>query len=240
MPLLDDTLETRALPGSTYGYSATRLQALGATEYTLVAIAADQSGSVRPFKAGIEECIARIVRTCAHAPRADNVMLRLVAFDDDLVEVHGFKPIPACDPAAYRGCLAAGGATALYDAFHNAVGSVLDYGRTLRASGCLVNGLVFVVTDGLDNDSAVGPDAVKAALALAIRTERIRDVKSVLVGVNVADGEAGPALMAFSAAAGFDGYLEIDRADEAGLAKLAAFTSRSIAVASTMLGALTF
>lgn len=238
----DDFL-SRPLQGSPYGYSGTRLERLLATEYTLVAIAADQSGSVSPFRQGIEDCIAEIVRACAGASRADNLMLRLTTFDGEVHEFHGFKPIPACDPAGYRGAVASGGVTALYDAAHNALGSVLDYGRTLAGHGFAVNGLVFVITDGLDCDSALGPEAVRALAEQAITNEQVRDLRSVLVGVNVGGDGVGPALMALSSKAGFDAYVEIDKADAAGLARLARLTTKSISLASTVLasgGSLTF
>ncbi|MCA9573153.1 MAG: hypothetical protein KC656_35200, partial [Myxococcales bacterium] len=83
MPRFDTTdLTTHTLVGSTYGYSGTRIDRLGATEMTLVAIAADTSGSVHPFKREIEACIQEAVRACRQAPRADNLMLRLVQFAD--------------------------------------------------------------------------------------------------------------------------------------------------------------
>lgn len=238
-----DDLFSRPLHGSPYGYSGTRLDRLGAAEYTLVALAADQSGSVTPFRQGIEDCIAAVVRACARSARADNVMLRVTAFDDRVEELHGFKPIPACDPSAYRGALKTGGVTSLYDAAHNALGSVLDYGRTLTGHGFSVNGLVFVITDGLDNQSALGPEAVRALAEQAIADERVRDLRSVLVGVNVGQDGVGPALMALSTRAGFDAFVEIEKADADGLARLANLTTRSIHLASTLLqsgGPLTF
>ena len=40
-----------------YGFSATRIADLGAAEYTLVAIAADASGSVSALRRRIERCM---------------------------------------------------------------------------------------------------------------------------------------------------------------------------------------
>ena len=55
--------------GTHYGFSATRIDDLGAAEYTLVAIAADASGSVSSFKKRIESAIAEVARA-AH-PQAE-------------------------------------------------------------------------------------------------------------------------------------------------------------------------
>ena len=50
MPILNDTsLDQVTLPNSHYGYSATRLEDLGATEYTVVTVACDVSGSTAAF-----------------------------------------------------------------------------------------------------------------------------------------------------------------------------------------------
>jgi uncharacterized protein YegL len=238
MPVFDPTtpMQTRRLAGSPYGYSGTRLDALGASEYTLVAIAADQSGSVNAFRTEIERCLAEIVRACAAHARADQVVLRVVAFDDRLHEVHGFTPIPALDPANYAGCLRIGGSTALHDAAINAVASVASYGDALSGADFAVNGLVFVLTDGEDNASAGSAREVAAAVKAAVSSERLDGVRTVLVGVGVG-GATSATLMRLSAEAGFDDYVAIETADAASLQRLARFASRSIALQSTALGA---
>src|SRR5918993_5585123 len=120
MPILTDApLDQAAPPNSHYGYSATRLEELGATEYTVVTVACDVSGSTAAFIFDMESALARIVQACKSSPRADNLLLRLVAFDDTLSELHGFKLLENCDPADYGGILRTGGSTALYDAAEN-------------------------------------------------------------------------------------------------------------------------
>ena len=154
------------IAGSSYGFSATRINSLGAAEYTLVTIAADVSGSVSGFEKDIERAIKEVVKACRHSPRADNLMLRLVMFDHSLVEIHGFKPLMGCDPSDYDGCLHIGGTTALFDAAHNAVAAVAQYGKDLSDNDFEVNGIVFVMTDGLDNASSMKPAGrVEHALA---------------------------------------------------------------------------
>src|SRR5215213_10713493 len=128
MPILNDTeLDQVVLPNSHYGYSATRLEELGATEYTIATIVADVSGSTIPFIFEMEAAIARIVQACKFSPRADNLLLRLVAFDDSLSELHGFKLLENCHLSDYGGSLKSGGSTALYDATENAVASTTNY-----------------------------------------------------------------------------------------------------------------
>ena len=130
MPLLNDAnLGPRNLPTGHYGYSGTRLEDLGAAEYTLVSIAVDDSGSVTQFRHEMEECLREIIQACKHSPRADNLLVRLVTFSDRLAEVHGFKLLQACNLADYQGVFRAGGNTALYDATENAVAATVPGAR---------------------------------------------------------------------------------------------------------------
>ena len=60
MPIINDTeLDHVVLPNSHYGYSATRLDDLGATEYTIATIVADVSGSTAAFIFDMEAAITQ-------------------------------------------------------------------------------------------------------------------------------------------------------------------------------------
>lgn len=237
MPVFDPNtpMQTRRLAGSHYGYSGTRLDALGSAEYTLVAIAADKSGSVAAFRTEIERCLGEVVSACRAHARADQLMMRVLTFHGGIEELHGFVPLPTLDPRGYQGRVKVGGSTALYDACLNAVASVVSYGDTLASADFSVNGLVFVLTDGEDNVSASSAADVKRAIDEAVRSEKLDSVHTVLVGVGVG-GATSAALMRFSAEAGFDDYIAIETADAASLERLARFASRSIALQSTALG----
>ena len=237
MPLLNDSgLRQTALTTNSYGYSATGLDDLGASEYTLVTIACDVSGSVSAFRAELEQTLQSIVSACRLSPRADNLLLRLVAFDNALHELHGFKLLERCYQNDYCGILHIGGATALYDAAENAVTATTDYAARLAAGDFAANAIVFVLTDGMDNASSLTARLVKEALALAVVSEALESVVSVLVGVNVQDRTAGGYLQDFKTDVGFTQYVEIGRADSKTLAKLADFVSRSISAQSQSLG----
>jgi len=238
MPILNNTeLEQINLPNSHYGYSATRLEELGATEYTIATIVADVSGSTSAFIFDMEAAIARIVQACKFSPRADNLLLRLVAFDDTLKELHGFKLLENCHLSHYGGSLQSGGATALYDATENAVASTTNYAQTLSAGDFSANAILFVITDGMDNVSKVTAKRVKAAFAEAINSEALESIVSVLIGVNVNDQQVSRYLKGFQLEAGFTQYVELDKADAKTLARLAEFVSQSISAQSQALGA---
>ncbi len=237
MPVLTDmTLDRHALATNHYGYSATRLDALGATEYTLVTVAVDTSSSVSPFGREMTETLKRIVQACRYSPRADSLMLRLVGFNDQMTELHGFKLLHCCHVGDYDRILNLGGSTALFDAAENAVSATADYARHLAQGRYGANAILFVVTDGMDNASRLPADAVRQATLRAVQEEALESFVSVLVGVNVQDASVGPYLQRFASEAGLTQYVELARADAPTLARLADFVSQSISLQSQALG----
>lgn len=236
MPIFTDSMNTHALQGSNFGFSAKRIEDLGATEYTLVGIACDGSSSVTQFRDEMEACIKEIVKACARSPRSDNLMMRLVLFNSHLSEVHGFKPLSECNPDDYSGSVRTGGMTAMFDAACNVTEAITSYGADLMKNDFDVNGIVFVITDGADNASAMTASELKKALGRAVQSEALESIVSVLVGVNVQDPQLGGLLRDISQTVGFTQYVELGDAKASTLARLADFVSRSISSQSQALG----
>lgn len=236
MPLINSSVQRHALPNSTYGFSATRLDALEAAEFTLAAIAVDNSSSVGGFIRDIERCVGAVVSACARSPRVDNLMLRVTRFTQSLDEVHGFLPLAGIDANDYAHAMQARGCTALYDATCNAVEAVRDYGAQLADHDFEVNGIVFVITDGEDNSSSADVAAVRQALTEVVRGEKLDAFTSVLIGAGVDNPQTRSHLAAFAKDAGFSEYVDIGAATPDALARLAAFVSKSIALQSQTLG----
>ena len=222
--------------GSHFGFSATRIGDLGASEYTLVSIAADMSTSVGGFERDIERCIGEVVVACRQAPRADNLMLRTLAFNHSLKELHGFKPLTALSAQTYANALSAGGSTALFDAAVSSVGAQRQYAEQLTRAGFDVNGIAIVITDGCDNASSARAHDVNDIVKSALADEALESLLTILVGVNIASPDVSTALKQLEKDGGFDRYIELDSADAATLAKLAAFVTRSISLQSLALG----
>jgi hypothetical protein len=236
MPILNDpNMGQQSLHTGHYGFSATRIEDLGATEYTLVTIVNDVSPSVADFVQEMETALREILKACKYSLRADNLLVRLVTFSRDMEEVHGFKLLDQCRLDDYQGVLRIGCATALFDAAENAISAFTAYGKQLADAGFSVNGIVFVITDGEDNASRLRARHVREALAGALRTEALSSLISVLVGVNVADPDIGAYLQDFKVEAGFTQYVEIGGANASTLAQLAAFVTRSISTQSQSL-----
>ena len=230
-------MEEKTLPNASFGYSATRIDALGATEYTLVDLVVDVSGSVAAFSGDMEMAIREVVNACKLSPRADNLMLRVVIFNDRMQEHHGYKLLSNCNLADYQNFLSCGGQTALFDAAENAVCAQVDYARDLSAHDYAVNSLVVIITDGCDNASAVRPGQVRTALESAVKSEATESMVSILIGVGTAfDRSVSAALDAFKAEAGINQFVETKDASAKTLAKLAAFVSKSISAQSNSLG----
>lgn len=237
MPRLGGDMEAHALAGTAFGFSAVRVDTLGATEYTLAVLAVDTSGSVGAHAARIEQMVQQVVKSCRRSPRADNLMLRVVYFDSAVREVHGFRPLPECNEGDYRGTVKASGLTALNDAVYTAVSSAESYGRALTLQDFAVNAAVFVITDGAENHSRMPVSKVAQAVAAARTSEALESITTVLIGVDT-DATTGlnAYLQRFKTEAGFQQYAAIDRVDEKSLAKLADFVSRSISSQSQALG----
>lgn len=237
MPKFNETMESRKVPGTHFGYTGTRLADLaGATEYTLCSIVLDESGSTAGFAKDMENVMKEIVKACRYSPRADNLMLRVVAFGTNYREVHGFKLLQACNPQDYDGIYGNGGSTALFDATCDAIEATKDYAKQLNDSDYLCNACAFVITDGADNQSKFTAKQVKESLAKCVQSEALESLVSVLIGVNIQDPYVSKALDDFNKTAEFTQFVELKDASEKTLAKLAAFVSKSISSQSQALG----
>lgn len=232
----DSEMENHQIGGSHFGFSATKISDLGASEYTLAVVAVDVSGSTSGFRKEMEGALAQVVKACRKSPRADNMMLRVLLFDSSLKEFHGFKPLPNCNEADYADCCSPGGTTALYDAVYAGVRSAIEYGKQLTAQDYSVNAAVFVVTDGEDNASKCTAKMVADALTEATKSEALESIMSVLIGVGTGSSVLNSYLDDFKQKAGFQQYVAIADASEKNLAKLGGFISQSISSQSKALG----
>jgi uncharacterized protein YegL len=239
MPKFNTTtqdLEQHKLPTGSYGFSATKLDVLGATEYTLATIILDSSGSVSGFKDDLVKTVKEIINACKLSPRADNLMIRLVTFSDQLTEIHGFKLLTDCNLTDYDNFLTPYGSTALFDAAYNGIDATVNYSSTLKKGDFDANGIVFVITDGDDNASGRTKNEVKKILAAAIKDETLESLMTILIGVNVTDSGCLQFLQDFQKDAGFTQYVDLGNATKNKLAKLAEFVSKSISAQSAALG----
>lgn len=222
--------------GSNYRFSATKLNKLGAAEYTLATIVEDASGSVSGFAASLEQAIKTIYKGMDKSPRRDNLMLRLTQFNDSLRELHGFKLLGSIAEKDYDNVLNIGGMTALFDAVDESIQATSTYGKTLTSQNFLVNAIVVIVTDGQDNMSSITPEKIKQAIEDARKAENLESITLILVGVTNDDNNLDTYLQDFVTRAGITQYVSIGKATPGKIAKLAQFVSQSISSTSAALG----
>ena len=232
MPILTDENMENLKTGSNYKFSAVKIDQLGATEYTLVTIAQDASGSVQPYAKDMEKCLKTILESCKKSPRAENLLLRLIKFNTSLDEIHGFKMLNTIVPNDYDNILNPDGGTALFDAVQSSIEATNDYGAILTGQDFSVNAILFIISDGDDNESRATPTSVKKAIEKVVKEEKLEQITVVLVGVG--DNVAGY-LQDFQTKAGITQFVNIGDTSAGRLAKLANFVSRSISSTSKAL-----
>lgn len=237
MPKLMDVAMEDLNTASNYGFSATKIDDLGASQYTLVTIAVDVSSSVGGFEGELERCLKQILESCQKSPMSENLMLRLVSFNHDVEEIHGFKMLSAVNDSDYTDILHPHGGTALYDATYTSIDAVKSYGAILFAQEYLANGIVFVVTDG-DNTSGTRTSNGVGTLIKAVQRDEtsLDSLCVVLIGINTDDTYIRDCLTQFQTEAGIDKYINAGDATPSQLAKLADWISQSISSTSQALG----
>ena len=231
----DEGMEFHAAGGQ-FGFTGTRLEKLGATEYTLVDIAIDVTGSTAGFSDDLRNALIVAVDACKKSPRSDNLLLRVTTFSTSVGgvnELHGYKPLGEIDTAQYPTFHPSGG-TPLFDATYSAINSMVLYGGKLTDNDFLVNGIVFIITDGDDNNSTATPRMIAQTISAARQDEKLESVVTVLIGINAAQYRSY--LANFKAQAGLDQYIDAGAATKAKLAKLADFVSQSVSSQSQSLG----
>lgn len=231
-----------SVPGpGTFQFSAVRPENLGATEYTLVSIVIDVTGSVTPFANELLKMLKFIIKACGKNPRADNLMVRVTTFNTDIYETHGFKELCNINPDDYQG-FSPSGMTALFDATYDAVGATIEYAKSLIEQDFDVNGAVYIITDGVDNASRINPVNIAEIMNRVKRDEEIESLVSVLVGLSDPNDSGDykrivtKALSEFQANADITQFVDVGDATPGKLAKLGNFVSQSISSQSQSLG----
>ncbi len=219
---------------SNFQFSAVKLEKLGAAEYTLVTIVVDVSYSVSSFKDELEKMLSTIIDSCANSPRKENLMIRIVSFNQDIIEIQGFKLLDMINSNDYS-ILECDGMTALYDATLDSIEATETYSQILADQEFNANSIVFVITDGEDNRSSHSPSEIKTKTEALLRSESVESLTSILIGVNLQDYNVKTALEEFKNQAELSSFIDIGEADAPTLAKLAKFISKSISSTSQSL-----
>jgi len=232
----DPKMKEYEIPGTgSFKFSAISPDECDETEYTLAVAVFDITGSVSGYEDEIRECMEKILEGCKMSPRRDFIKLRVIVFNSyvDVQEIHGFMDVMKIDPSIYKNPHCTGG-TPLFDACYSGIGSVLTYGDLLKNQDFDVNGAVYIITDGDDNDSTVTPNDVKSQMVEALKGEKIESILSVLIGLNTK--QCGTFLKTFKDEAELTHYIDGGDLTPEILAKLSGFISSSISSQSQKVG----
>ncbi len=229
--------------GSGFQFSGATINELESSEYTLVTIALDETGSIRGYEEQIRDMLIASVEACFSSPYSGNLLVRVIRFGSQysrnggggIDEIHGFKTlneIKTADYPQFRG----GGATPLLDAVFSGVGAMNTYAESLDDMDFSINGITFVITDGGENDSVATAQMVKGELEKSVRGEIMESHLSILIGINTGYGDVESTLKEFQAETGMNQFIWAGDATKGKLAKLAEFVSQSISSTSQALG----
>lgn len=234
-----------------FEFSGTPVSKLGASEYTIVNILTDLSGSVGGWERKLEDCIKTIVGACRKSPRADNLLMRLGGFNTDTWEVHGFVELMKINPGDYDNKFSADGGTALLDALLNVVETTGEYAKELNDKDIFCNAVLFVITDGDENSSTIatigsggnpvkcGQNKIASAIDKVRKAEILESVKTVLIGIGDPSTSEGKRLQGLlqdlKDGANIDEFVMIGNIGKGTLAKLAGFVSQSVSSSSQAL-----
>lgn len=244
MPKLMDDMQINKVHGAgNFQFSAVKPEKLGATEYTLVTIVVDVTGSVSYFADALLDTTKSIIEACKLNSRSENIMVRFVTFNTSIMEIHGFKPVNDIDVNNYES-FRPSGLTALFDAVYSTIGATITYGETLTKQDFDVNGAIYIITDGADNASTMTEKQIAEQInAITIKEDQLESMISVLVGLN--DPNVGGNSYAkdvkkylenFVTNANMTEFIDVGDATPKKLAKLGNFVSQSISSQSQSLG----
>lgn len=228
------------LGGGSNIFQAQDPRTLGATEYTLVSIVVDESGSVTPFKDLLEKILKAVVMAGYQDPRADHQMVQIITFGGSGVkDVQGFTELSK-SPSDFSGTLYPSGGTPLLDATARAVATTAAYAEQLSRQSFSTNAVIFVITDGCENTSRTPMNDLTKVVAdlraMKVKEVDLESIMLMLIGVNMTDPYTAGELDRFKANVGFDTFLKIEDVSAASLGKLAGWISKSISSQSQALG----
>lgn len=227
--------ESHSIPGSTYQFSAIRPEKLGAAEYTLVTIVIDITGSVYHFSEDLLKMLKAVINACNSKknPRRENLLIRVITFNQQVYELHGFLPCENINVDDYKpfNCE---GRTALFDAGYNALGATLECSEKLTSHDFGINGAIYITSDGEDNFSTTTEKMIADLVKESRKEEKIESLLTVLIGINTK--ECGTALESFKKRAELSQYIDMGDVTEGKLLKLGGFISQSISAQSQAVG----
>lgn len=232
-------------------FTGVRPDTLEEPEYTVVNIVTDKTGSISHFADEILEMEKQIIRDAKRPGYGQKLIVRATRFNSqEIEELHGFKTVTDIDIEAEYPEIYPSGMTPLLDAAGDGVAAVKCYCKELYYNDYTVNGLVVIVTDGLENYSKkTDMDELVNLSKSTLQSESMDSFKIIVIGINtsfsaqqdytrfdVQGGDTiGDVLKRFSENIQAE-FIDAGDVKEGVIGKVAGFISRSISSTSQALG----
>ncbi len=233
---MKDTRDLMVKKIGQFQFTGAKMDRLEATEYTLVNIAVDLSGSVCEFKNDLEKMVVNIIKACEKSPRRENLLIRITEFSSrrSVAEVCGFELLQNLKALGKNLDFYPDGLTPLYDACYEGAAAIRNYGLELARNDYGVNAILFVITDGYENASQMDSREVKKEIEKTKNCEELESFLSILIGINA--DEYKDELKKVEKELSLDKFIDAGEASKKNLAQLADFVSQSISSQSLALG----
>ena len=230
---MSEDLEIVNIPNTPFQYSMVSPENLTATQYTLAPFVVDTSGSVAGYKDDLIKALNTAIDACRKSPTAENILVRTIAFNDSITEVHGFTELSKIKDYT-ESDLDTQGCTSLYDAIYSAIGATVDYAKKLQDNFYSVNAIMFIITDGMDNRSTYKASNIADLVKSIVQKEQVGFMNIVLVGINESQN-VKMYLDDFKKEANIGQYISIGDATPAKFAHLGGLISKSVSSSSQSL-----
>jgi hypothetical protein len=219
-----------------YTYSGQTVATLGASKYTLVTLVLDMSPSITDYAKDMEKMTIEVVRACQKHPNSGELTMRVVGFNSDIKEIHGYKELRNIKDTDYNGSIQPAGLTALYEATQESIEATQSYGEQLIGMDYTCNGVLFIITDGANNINRVAtPDMIKKTLTKIKKDEKLDSINVILVAASD-EADVVSYCEDFYKQAGLNQFVKMGEATKDNLAKFAQFASASVSSTSQALG----
>lgn len=205
------------------------------TEYMVGEIVVDVSGSMGGHERKLEKMLADITSMNKKLPTANKIMQRVSLFSSGLKELHGTRLVSNISDSEYNGKIRTGGLTALNDAALYALESSEKFCRDLMDNDYDASAVIFVLTDGGENDSRKATrDAIEGKIASIRKNEEsMTSLTTCLIGFN---SSCAHILDQWKKDAGFDVFIDMKDVTPSSLGKACNLISQSFSSASKQIG----
>lgn len=153
------------------------------TDETINAVfVVDTSPSVVAYIKELNHAFNDFTESMQKSHVADRLFVSVIEFNKTVKVVSGFQPVANIQKMDFSKRI--GGYTSLYDGVYKALTNALDYRENLENSGVETKTLLFVITDGEDNNSKKSPQSIKKIIDKLKKDEKNAfSFTSILFGV---------------------------------------------------------